>query len=399
MTVPEKILVLWRRVVASLTFRWNRLARRLRPDSSTSLNPRRNLRGRFCVNPFKQMDVYEDGSAYLCCSNWLPTAIGNLNDSSIDAVWNSEKARRIRASILDGSFRYCDHRLCPFIQNDSLPTVRQAAADERYAELIRAQQTALHKLPGFVNLCNDASCNLWCPSCRTQRINYTDGPELAQRRHLQDRVVQALFAEPTDRHFRVNVTGSGDPFASTVFREFLYGLDGRDFPNLEISLQTNGVLLTPRTWQRLRGIRNNISDILVSFDAATPETYAITRRGGHWPTLLANVEGLGELRKLGELRFLRMDFVVQQANYREMPAFADLARELGADQAGFSMVVNWGTWTAAEFRVRCIWRPDHPEFGRFMEVLADSRLGQAHVDLGNLTEYRARALAMIKRVA
>jgi len=387
------------RIIASLSYRWNRLVKRIRPDISASLNPRHDLRGRFCPNPFKQLDVYEDGKAYLCCSNWLPTSIGNLNESDIDAVWNSAEAQRIRASILDGSFRYCDHKVCPHIQNDSLPTLRQAAADEPFGPVIAAGQTRLEQLPTFINLCNDASCNLWCPSCRTQRINYTDGPELDQRRHLQDRVVQALFAEPTDRHFRVNVTGSGDPFASTVFREFLYGLEGDDFPNLKISLQTNGVLLTPRTWQRLAGIRDNISDILVSFDAATPETYAITRRGGHWPTLLANVRRLGALRASGELRFLRLDFVVQQANYREMPEFADLARELGADQAGFSMLLNWGTWTPAEFRVRCIWRPDHPEFSQFMHVLSDPRLGQPHVDLGNLTEYRARALRQASEAA
>jgi len=371
-----------------------------RHDTARALNTERRLAGRFCGNPFAQVDIYESGDVHACCNAWLPTAIGNLYRRPMDEIWNSPTAQRVRESILDGSFRYCDHKVCPYIQSDSLPTLDEAARDPRFADAIGGRRTRLDELPTFINLCNDASCNLYCPSCRTERINHTGGKALKRRAHLQDRIVEALFTEPTDRRFRVSVTGSGDPFASKIFREFLYSLDGKDFPNLEISLQTNGVLLTPRNWQRLHRIRDNITDVIVSFDAATPETYAVTRRGGHWPTLIDNVRALGKLRSTGELRFLKLDFVVQQANYREMPAFVDLGRELGADHVGFSLLMNWGTWTAAEFAVRCIWRTDHPEFGAFVDVLRDPRLGDASVDLGNVSEYRRRALideAIVRR--
>jgi len=365
-----------------------RRQRRFRHDLSASLNQTRRLEGRFCPNPFSQFDVYEDGRAFVCCNSWLPDSIGNLNEQPVPAIWNSEPARAIRDSIFDGSFRYCNHKLCPFIQNDSLPTLDEAAKDPRFTEIVRHRATRLDELPTFVNFCNDTSCNLSCPSCRTHKILFTEGPELERRRELHDRLVLALFEQATDRHFRISITGSGDPFASKVFREFLFELDGRRFPNLKINLQTNGMMLTPRTWQRMHRIRDNIEIVIVSFDAATPETYAITRRGGHWPTLIDNVSELGRLRKSGELRFLRLDFVVQQANYREMPAFVELARELGADRVNFSMVVNWGTWSKAEFAVRAIWRRDHPEFGAFLDVLDDERLRDPMVDLGNISSYR-----------
>jgi sulfatase maturation enzyme AslB (radical SAM superfamily) len=355
-------------------------------------NRSRDLTGRFCGNPFGQADIYENGKVFVCCSDWLPTPIGNLERQTMGQVWNSPTAQAIRESILDGSFRYCDHRVCPLIQNDSLPTLEEAARDPRFADAIAGARTVLDEPPTFINLCNDASCNLYCPSCRSERINHASGRAYRKRAHLQDRIVAELFSEPTDRRFRVSVTGSGDPFASKVFRDFLFGLDGRDFPNLEVSLQTNGVLLTPRSWQRLHRIRDNITDVIVSFDAATPGTYAITRRGGHWPTLIDNVRALGERRAAGELRYLKLDFVVQQANYREMPAFVDLGRSLGADRVGFSLVMNWGTWSAAEFNVRAIWRRDHPEFGEFLDVLRDPRLADPVADLGNVSEYRRSAL-------
>lgn len=373
-----------------------RASRGGRYDTRQALNPQRNLAGRFCGNPFSQFDVYEDGNAYVCCSGWLPVAIGNLHRQSPSEIWNSPTAVQIRQSIFDGSFRYCDHKVCPYIQNDSLPTLETARQDARFTRAIDTRATTLDTLPTFINLCNDASCNLWCPSCRTHRINFTSGAEYDKRKALQDKLISALLKDAGDRRFRLSVTGSGDPFASKIFREFLFDLDGTEFPGLEISLQTNGVLLTPRTWQRMHRIRNNITDVIVSFDATTPETYAVTRRGGHWPTLIENVRALGALRKTGELRFLKLDFVVQQANYREMPQFVELGESLGADRVGFSLLMNWGTWSTAEFNVRSIWRRDHPEFDHFLEVLRDPRLARSAVDLGNVSAYRAAALAGVE---
>lgn len=371
--------------------RWRRALNRGRRDSEGTLNTERNLEGRFCRNPFVQLDIHEDGRAYSCCSSWLPTPLGNLKTLTVGEAWNSQASQAIRESIFDGSFRYCYKKVCPAIQGGTLPTMEEARRDPLLRDIIDRRQTRLDELPSFINLCNDASCNLYCPSCRVERINYPHGKQFEKRKHLQDKVTQSLFSEPTDRHFTVNVTGSGDPFASRVFREFLYNLNGDDFPNLRINLQTNGVLLTSRNWQRMRKIHRNIAAILVSFDAGTEETYAITRRGGNWPLLLDNTARLGELRKSGKLNMLRLDFVVQWANYREMPAFVALAKSLGADQVAFSMVLDWGTWSIAEYEKHCIWKQDHPEFDDFITVLEDPVFDDPFVALGNLTEYRKLA--------
>lgn len=360
-------------------------------DSRGSLNQEHNLQGRFCPNPFVQLDVYEDGRLYSCCSAWLPTPLGNLKARSVKQAWNSTASQKIRESIFDGSFRYCDHKVCPSIQQGDLPTLEEARNDPRLGEIIDQRQTMLETLPTFINLCNDQSCNLYCPSCRVSRINHPHGKEYEKRQHLQDKITQELFSRPTGHPFTVNVTGSGDPFASAVFRDFLYKLKGEDFPNMQINLQTNGVLLTPRNWQRMAGIHDNIATILVSYDAATPETYAITRRGGDWDLLQENVKRLGELRAEGALKLLRLDFVVQLANYREIPAFVEIGRLMGADFVSFSMVLDWGTWSLAEYEKQCIWKESHPEFDQFIKVLEDPVLDDPIVMLGNLTQYRAIA--------
>jgi hypothetical protein len=52
----------------------------------------------------------------------------------------------------------------------------------------------------------------------------------------------------------MNVTGSGDPFGSKIFRDLLFGIDGSKYPNVKINLQTNGVMFTPKYWKNMKKI-------------------------------------------------------------------------------------------------------------------------------------------------
>ncbi len=385
------------RIRRSVGFRLQRLMARFKtvqPVRHTSHqdDEAQPLEGRFCPNPFRQLDLEEDGAAFACCSAWLPTPMGNLKHKTLDELWNGHAMQKIRASIYDGSFRYCRHDRCPVIQNGTLPLLRDAEQEADIGQAVRNRQVVLDTPPVFLNLCNDRSCNLYCPSCRTERINHTEGPEYQSRFDLQKRLLDPYLNGSKEQAFTLSVTGSGDPFASKVFREQLFALDGRKYPNMRINLQTNGVLLTPRTWQRMQAIHANIEAVIISFDAATEATYDITRRGGHWQTLLENCARLGEFRASGQLKYLRFDFVAQLANYREMPAFAELSKSLGADRAYFSRLMDWGTWSPQEYLAQCVWEADHPLHDDFRKVLTDPRLHDPFVDPGNLNKYFAREI-------
>ncbi|MGV6851824.1 MAG: radical SAM protein [bacterium] len=382
-------------------FRWmRRLWQRVAPakanptlnEVTLSVNINKNLKGRFCANPFRQFDLDTVGGVGVCCSSWLPTLIGNLYDDDIQEIWNSKRAQLIRESIFDGSFRYCNHKVCPSIQNGTLPTLEQAAQESSTIKNIIDQRKLVLDAPYFINLCNDFSCNLSCPSCRPQQINLTRGYQFKRTNKLQKKLEKQLFSLPGEQPMVVNVTGSGDPFASKVYREFLYTVQGKNFPNLTFNLQTNGVLFTPRNWQRIHKIHHQIGTVLISFDAATEPTYNITRRGGNWQQLLKNVAFLVERRKEGAINFLRLDFVVQQANFKEMGDFIILAKRLGADQVRFSMILDWGIMGKKAYADACVWRKDHPQFSDFIQCLKTDVFDDPIVDLGNLTEYRQMAL-------
>ena len=85
----------------------------------------------FCSMPFRFIEVSgwcpPKGDVFICCPNWLRVPIGNiLQCHSFEEIWNGEKAREIRRSILDRSFEYCDHSMCPPLQTISWPVERIA---------------------------------------------------------------------------------------------------------------------------------------------------------------------------------------------------------------------------------------------------------------------------------
>jgi MoaA/NifB/PqqE/SkfB family radical SAM enzyme len=350
-----------------------------------------DLRDRFCAQPFEKFEMHENGSAFLCCPGWLPWPAGNLNVQDGEAVWNSKSAQEIRRSIHEGDFKYCDRDLCPWIVSNTLPTRAEARKDPRLREIIDQKKTVLGDGPKHIKLSNDRSCNLSCPSCRTRLLNFKSGPAYELRKRLQNRLVQAFFSKPTDETFAVEVTGSGDPFASRVFREFLYQLDRKDFPNLSILFQTNGTLFNEKTWRRMHKIHGNVSVVGVSFDAASEGTYSIVRRGGNWRHLMQNIRFLSGLRQQNLIGHLRMDFVVQQANFREMPDFVRMGKELCVDTIAFAKAVNWGSWSVAEYRAVSVWEPDHPEHAEFQRIMADPIFDDPRVFIGNMAYDRQQA--------
>lgn len=339
--------------------------------------PDAGFKGRFCDAPFRTIETAPGGDVYFCCPAWLPKPIGNLGDESAEAIWNSNAARDIRASIHDGSYRYCSRSHCPKLSANSLPETAELK-NARMAGIAQSQQTSLEDMPERLVLSHDRSCNLSCPTCRSELV-LARKEEQKRLNALADRVLFPLMG----RARRVRLTGSGDPFGSAHFQYVLRRLRDIENPNLKIDLQTNGVLLTPALWDRL-GLEGRVDQMLVSADAATPETYAELRRGATFDQLLRALDFIAELRRDNRIRVFRLDFVVQARNFREMPAFAKLAQNLGCDGVKFQMVRNWGTFTPEEFSAADIGRHDHPENEAFRSVLKDPALNTPNVEIWGL---------------
>lgn len=354
--------------------RRQRRCRNQRPHRDTAAY----LRSHFCPHPFTTLETTHTGLAFVCCPVWLPTPIGRLESDPFD-LWAGPKAREIRASIIDGSFRYCDHLNCSRITNRTLPH-RDSAEARAILEDYEAGSPR-QRLPKYVTLSHDKSCNLSCPSCRA-RLYVAGKAKQAELDHVTETSILPLLRGAEC----VKITGSGDPFGSNHFRNLIKRLHAPDFSRVKIDLHTNGQLWDERAWKELE-LQGRVRHAHVSIDAACADTYAILRRGGRFDRLLENLAFIRALRQSGEIEELEFSMVVQAGNFREMPDFVRLGRAFAADTISFQMIRKRDIFSGDEFEAAFIGNPAHRDHREFLEVLRAPELSLPGVQIGNVMAY------------
>ena len=84
-------------------------------------------------------------------------------------------------------------------------------------------------------------------------------------------------------------------------------------------------------------------------------------------------------------------FVVQSANFREMPAFVKLAEDVDADVVVFQKYYSFGHEGAGVFAAKDVASPAHPEHRQLQAILQDPMMQSPRVIntfIGQLTDQR-----------
>jgi sulfatase maturation enzyme AslB (radical SAM superfamily) len=273
-----------------------------------------------CLNPFRYLDI-QDNSQWVCCPSWCPTNI-RVDDKNIplhqeeyikeDLVvnWKGAEAEKVRKSVLDGSYQYCDHNICPSLSQ----LINAGKIPKNFIEKDKFDKNLKNSLPEEILFGFDRSCNLKCPSCRAELVANSDldSDEFKHKEFLLSEI-ESKFSYSIKK---IMITGSGDPFYSKLFRDFLINFDERKYPNLEnIHIITNGILLNEKMWDSLKA-NKFIKSIEISVDAGTKHTYEnITRLNGKWDILTENIKFLSSKSTLKDFGF---SMVVSEYNYKEM---------------------------------------------------------------------------------
>lgn len=311
----------------------------------------------FCPRPFDTLLIDRLGMVYACeCSSWLPKPVGNLQLQSIEQILEGERLRRIQGSILDGSYRHCEEKLCSYLQ-DTRPSVKLWSQDPPPAEL------------KIIRLGIDDSCNLSCPSCRNRVIYEGRGMRLRKRMTYADAVLRYL--ETPNTRTLVHIGSDGDPFASLVYRHFMrkFSENFLDHPHHKLGLQTNG-LLCKNYMEKNPHLAKKIKYIGLSIDGCTTNTYESLRKGGKFSTLLKNLEFIKQLHDQHKFE-LQYHCVIQKTNYREMEDYIRFAEAHGADKIWFNRIMDWKT--LHDFSGEDVADPRHPDHGDFRKRLDEIR--------------------------
>jgi hypothetical protein len=308
----------------------------------------------------------------LCCGHWLPTPIGNIMTQEVGDVLNSHAARKIRASMLDGSFKYCNHLECSALIQGYLPK-KQQVTDPVLCRAIDNGELNIDKVEQML-FAFDQSCNLSCPSCRVERI--IEKPAL---RDAKTEVVTNKLMPLLSGLKLLDINPAGEVFSSKPSRRILELVNRQDCPDLVIDIISNGTLFTEKEWANLPNLRGMVRAVRVSTDGACKPTFEKLRRLASWEVFIKNMEFLGDLRARGEIRQFKMSFTYQLENFREMKQFVAFGKRFNADFVIFERLQNLGAYSWDEFRSKAVHISEHPLHDEFLEVIRDPIFGQQEV--------------------
>jgi MoaA/NifB/PqqE/SkfB family radical SAM enzyme len=336
-----------------------------------------------CEEPFLYTDVHTHGQ-FVCCPAWGPPNIkvdtsGNANaklfneSDDVHRNWTSDVAYDIRKSVYDGSYSVCNHDLCPKLnqlKNSNIIPEKMLLKEEfekkyniRTLEDLRNFSTPPEEiLFGF-----DRSCNLQCPSCRVSLVTNDNVESKAYKNKLH--ILKSIEDSYGSNLKRILVTGSGDPFYSTIYRQYLQNFDKSKYPNLEsLQIITNGVILNEKMWNSLQAAPY-IKFIEISIDAGNKNTYEnVTRLNGDWDRLISNLKFIATLDTVDDIV---CSFVVSKNNYKEMKQFYNLITDIFRDfknklGINYRQIANWWTYKYEELKELQVFEEENSDFYDFL---------------------------------
>ena len=152
---------------------------------------------KICKKPFIYCEIQPDGNVYPCCPAYCGYySFGNIYESTLEEIWNNEKARTFRNNILNHNYKYCDLKYCmaynAFSEHEALPDVN----------------TKIY--PQILAVSCDRECNVACITCRDSIIRNNKEDE----ERLEKFTNNIWSVLPKIKYFYIS--GSGDPFGKQI---------------------------------------------------------------------------------------------------------------------------------------------------------------------------------------
>jgi len=274
-----------------------------------------------CNYPEKVLSVDNQGNCFLCeCDGWLPVSVGHITDfNCIEEIWQSPIAKALHKDIvIDKNFTWCSVDYCG-VRDQNKHT-------ERY----------------FININIDESCNLQCPTCRSEYMNFTKGPLYDKKLKWANHIAELL--KTFDEDCLITMSGNGDPFASLIYRPMLMNTVAN--PRHQYRVMTNGLLL--KKLLKKSSIYKNIKDYSISIDAGDAGTYERVRLGGKWNVLVKNLDFLKQELIKDSKTSVVLNFCLHKENIKSLKNFVELVEHYGW-KGRIQTLEHWGAYNQQQF--------------------------------------------------
>lgn len=197
----------------------------------------------------------------------------------------------------------------------------------------------VQRLPLHIKLETTSRCNLACEFCSHTYLALQEqgGAGLSTReilartsrfgQHMDLATFQSIVAQFPDLA-SIDLQGVGEPLLNPHFIDILEWCTTR---HISTQFFTNATVLTP---QKARAIVNNrVSQVLISFDGATEETYESLRRGAKFQLAIDNIAAFCEYRRSQNKPspYIFLAVTLMRPNQREIVQLVELAKKIGVD--------------------------------------------------------------------
>ncbi len=329
----------------------------------------------YCSKPFEEFEIDVDGNCYCCCRWWNNAyCLGNIFEQSIDEIWNGNAAQELRNSILDGSYKYCNTKICLKSYNENI------------------NHTPILDFPTEISLCYDYTCTARCVFCNDE-IKKMSKDECEKWKYIEETKLIPLFQNA--KFIRLNMTG--ELFVSEHSKNFVKNIVKR-YPDIKFEIVSNGIYATKENIQDL-GIEDKIESIKFSLPSMNKRTYNKLVRNGNLNSVLANLDYISDLKRSKRIHDFRLNFVICSTNYKEIPSYIYRAESLGAI-VDFIMLSKNDSSTAflKNYEKYNVLSSNHPDYNSFISIINSNKIKNSNNANINKELYKLKKVSLKKRL-
>lgn len=234
----------------------------------------------------------------------------------------------------------------------------------------RINQAGL-QIPGVLTLMVTEACNLSCPHCLLECGNIDSDP-------VPGETIMKVVDEFSDLGGETLIVTGGEPLSHPEWFDILEHACNSTGLN-EISLQTNGAMVTGNDIKKLKTLPADKLTIQVSIDGATPGINDLIRGDGSFEASMGTLKlfvdaGMGERIKIA--------FTEMKHNFHEIPEMLKLVNDLGIGQFISGTLVKGGRAENADW----INLPDRSQVRELVERYeSDSTFRELYDKSGNIS--------------
>lgn len=303
-----------------------------------------------CKRGLNDIWINENNGQVRICG-WSNFYIGSLLESTIEEIWHGEKAKAFRESMLDGSYRYCNHAKCPHCANEQLEDM--------------LVEYKIPELPKYASLSYQLQCNYACKFCRTEhyipceceRNNYIK---------IESEIKKMLPGLQT-----LSSNGAGEFFCSDSIMHFIS--ENTINPKTNILIETNGSLFNEMNWKKIEKLGKHNLEVAVTVHSFNEDTYKYLS-GTNLPVknIMDNLKFISKLRDEGIINKFEIATVICERNFRDMPQFVEKClNEYSMDKIRLRFFEPYGVMDTSTEWFYDVRNEFHPYYDEFVSVMSN----------------------------